>query len=355
MMKDSNKSLRCGIVLAAGDGERLRPFIRRLRGDNLPKQYVNFVGTRSMLEHTFRRAEMLIPSERLFTVVSRSHLGHPEVRRQLSSRPGGNVVVQPENKETGPGLLLPLMHLYKRYPNSTVAVFPSDHFIAEESLFMAHVDLAFRVVERYPSYLVLLGMEAKEPEPEYGYIVPGNKVNHLAPLAIREVLGFTEKPTPPVARELIRQGGLWNTLVMVFNVNTLLDFIRRVTPAIYRSFERIYKAIGRPGESEVTQRVYRQMEPVNFSRGLLEPFSLSQRSSLLVVPVKGVFWSDLGSEQRIMSVLKKFGSLEGAHGRPENRLAGRLHTESRYAEQIRDWGVGLMTMKRASPQRDRLL
>jgi mannose-1-phosphate guanylyltransferase len=92
-----------------------------------------------MLEHTFDRAEKSISPERLFTVVGRNHLNYPEARRQLSARPEGTIVVQPENKETAPGLLLPLMHLVKRDPTSRVAVFPSAHFIVEEDLFMLHV------------------------------------------------------------------------------------------------------------------------------------------------------------------------------------------------------------------------
>jgi mannose-1-phosphate guanylyltransferase len=61
---------RCGIVLAAGEGKRLRSFVENLSGYALPKQYVNFTGKRSMLEHTFCRAQKMIPPERLFTVVS---------------------------------------------------------------------------------------------------------------------------------------------------------------------------------------------------------------------------------------------------------------------------------------------
>ena len=48
-------------------------------------------------EVDFDRAERLIPSDRLFTVVSRDHLDHPEVRRQLAHRPSGTVVLQPAN------------------------------------------------------------------------------------------------------------------------------------------------------------------------------------------------------------------------------------------------------------------
>ena len=52
-------SLACALVLAGGEGKRLRPFIHLLRGDLLPKQYVNFIGRCSMLEHTLERAEKL--------------------------------------------------------------------------------------------------------------------------------------------------------------------------------------------------------------------------------------------------------------------------------------------------------
>ena len=72
------------------------------------------------------------------------------------------IVEQPDNRDTGPGLLLPLAHLYKRYPDSTVVVFPSDHFILEEDLFMVYVDQAFRVVEQDPAKVVLLGINPSE-------------------------------------------------------------------------------------------------------------------------------------------------------------------------------------------------
>ncbi|MBI2988656.1 MAG: NTP transferase domain-containing protein [Deltaproteobacteria bacterium] len=324
MIHDSHKSLRCGIVLAAGEGERLRPFVRRLRGDTLPKQYVNFIGARSMLEHTFCRAERVISPERLFTVVSQEHLRHPEVEEQLSGRAGSTVIVQPENKETGPGILLPLMHLYKRYPDSAVAVFPSDHFIVEEALFMAHVDLAYHVVERHPRCLVLLGMEPRYAELEYGYILPGARVQPPAPLAIHEVHRFIEKPRLQVARELLQEGGLWNTMVMVFRVETLLELVRTTAPLLYRLFKRILEAIGTVNEMRVVEAVYRHMETVNFSRGLLEPLSLGHATRLLVVPVPGVFWSDWGSEERIWKALSKSGLPAQLPGTGAHRLPGVL-------------------------------
>jgi mannose-1-phosphate guanylyltransferase len=313
-VKNNRPSVRCGIVLAAGEGKRLQPLVRRLRGDSLPKQYVTLVGTRSMLEHTFDRAETLISGNRLFAVVGESHLGHSEAQRQLAGRPRGTVIVQPENKETGPGLLLPLMHLNKRHPDATVAVFPSDHFILEEDLFMTYVDLAFHVVEWDPDAIVLLGIEPDEAEPEYGYIVPGEEINPMALLDVRRVQRFSEKPEPRAAQELIASGGLWNTLVMVFKVKTFLNQAQRAAPTLCRSFERIGQAIGNHDERDVVRDVYRGMAPVNFSTGLLEQFSLDARSRLLVVPARGVLWSDWGSERRLMNILRKIDLPAPARG-----------------------------------------
>ncbi|HEX9443074.1 MAG TPA: sugar phosphate nucleotidyltransferase [Candidatus Binatia bacterium] len=316
-MKKSPSSLRCGIVLAAGEGKRLQPLIRRLRGDSLPKQYVTLVGTRSMLEHTFDRAEALVPRSRLFTVVGKDHLGYPEARRQLSGRARGTVIAQPENRETGPGLLLPLMHLHKRYPDSTVAVFPSDHFVMEEDLFMNYVDLAFHVAEWDPASVVLLGMEPDEPEPEYGYIVPGEDLNPMALLDVRSVRRFVEKPDRRAAAALIASGALWNTFVMVFRVQAFLERVEKAAPELYESFQRVAAAIGSPGEEDVVREVYRDMRPVNFSTGLLEKIPLDPAARLLVVPVRGVLWSDWGSERRLVSALKKIdlpGPLPGVPG-----------------------------------------
>ena len=302
-----------GIILAAGEGKRLRPLVQRWRGDDLPKQYVQFTDGRSMLEQTFKRADRLIAPERLFTVVDRRHLVYPEVWRQLLSRPRGTVILQPENRETGPGILLPLMHLYKRYSESTVVIFPSDHFIREEGLFMDHVDLATRLISEDPSRFILLGIQPNGPDPEYGYILSDGEIPHLAPSGVRRVTQFVEKPTPRAASELVRQGGLWNTMVMVVKVKRLLELARKAAPALAGAFDQILDAIGNPEASEAVDQLYRDLPKVNFSKELLEVFPLQDPAAVAVLPVRGVYWSDWGSIHRVLSDLRKMGEL-GRHG-----------------------------------------
>jgi mannose-1-phosphate guanylyltransferase len=222
------------------------------------------------------------------------------VTQQLLSRAPGTVIIQPANKETGPGILLPLMHVYKKYPGATVAVFPSDHFIVEEDLFMDHVEIAFRAVERNPSSLILLGTQPHAPEPEYGYIVPGREADP----GFCEVLQFVEKPAPDAALKLIEQGGLWNTMVIVFKVKTMLNLVRGADLRMYHLFERIFQALGTAQETDTINDVYGHMETVNFSKGLLEKFATANCARLLVFAVRDVRWSDWGSERRITTALQ---------------------------------------------------
>jgi mannose-1-phosphate guanylyltransferase len=266
-----------------------------------------------MLQHTFHRAERLIPAERLFTVVGRDHLQHREVWQQLAGRTRGTVVLQPENKDTGPGLLLPLTHLHKRYPDSVTVLFPSDHFIMQEDSFMSHVELACQVVEQDPSRMVLLGIEPDCPEPEYGYILPGIQVNPRLSGELRHLSGFIEKPNPDAVKGLLEKGALWNIMVMAFKTRVLFELIQRVAPALYDAFHRVRKAIGNPRKMEIVEDVYRDILPVNFSKDLLEMISRHYPAHLRVLPVRNVFWSDWGSEQRIVKTLREISAM----GSPE--------------------------------------
>jgi mannose-1-phosphate guanylyltransferase len=291
-----------GLVLAGGEGKRLEDYVRQLRGESLPKQYVNFIGTRSMLEHTFDRAERLIPRQRILTIVSKHHLSLPDVRRQLSSRSAGTVIVQPENKDTGLGLLLPLTYLHKRCPDATVVVFPSDHFILEEDRFLDHVSLAARAVHYEPSQIVLLGMEAKWPETEYGYVIPLDSDGHINICGCRKAAHFVEKPNPTEARLLVAAGALWNTMIMVFKVETLLRHIQISYPDVAGLFHGLAQAIGTAAESRKVEEIYRHLGRLNFSKDILEKLATGVHAAISVLPVLQVTWSDWGSPQRLLEL-----------------------------------------------------
>jgi mannose-1-phosphate guanylyltransferase len=336
MRRSVDQQDRCAIVLAAGEGKRLEPLVRQLRGDALPKQYVTFIGRRSMLEHTFARAETIIPRERVYTVVSSAHQSYAAARRQLAGRAPGTVIEQPENKETAAGILLPLMHIYKRHPEATVAVFPSDHFVYEEDLFMSHIAIAFHAVEQNPKLFVLLGLEPSEPESEYGYILPsGAGDGDRSELVIQRVGRFVEKPCFESACELIGTGALWNTMVMVFKIKNLLAIVEKIKPGLYAAFQEVLNAIGTSYEKRRIEEIYNILNVENFSRCILEKLPLYQPAALSVLAVRGVLWSDWGLPRAIEKVLRTIDNQErvgASDGRLWKAFNDRLQLGSRRSE-----------------------
>lgn len=300
---DSQKDRLWGIVLAAGEGNRVRPFIRSHYGLRSPKQYVAFTGKRSMLQHTLHRVERRIPRERILTVVSPSHMR--EVEAQLADRPRQTVIFQPCNRETAPGVLLPLIHILKRDPEARVAIFPSDHFILEEDRFMGYIESADRAVQAHPEQPVLLGIRAEDPEVDYGWIEPGPSIARQPGSEVKRVRRFLEKPDFKSASAFFRKGYLWNTFVTVAKARTLIEMTKRSLLNIWKRFERMQAAIGTHQEAAAIETEYREMERVTLSRGVFE----KHPGSMSVIEVRGVLWSDWGSGDRILTTLKRIGKL----------------------------------------------
>lgn len=219
-----------GIILAGGDGLRLRSFVQAHFGYDRPKQYCTFFGTESMLRQTIRRAERLVPPARLLTVITHPHL--PYAQDELGDRTLETVLIQPCNRETAPGILLPILHVQQRDPEAIVALLPSDHFVLGEQHFMDAVATAAAFVRRVPGRLVLLGVPPTQPEIDYGWMEVGDTIGQEQGQALYQVSGFWEKPSLAEAQMLYRQGYLWNTMVVVGKVSLLVTLFHMLTPTL---------------------------------------------------------------------------------------------------------------------------
>jgi mannose-1-phosphate guanylyltransferase len=304
----SDRPVRSAVVLAGGEGKHLRRFVHHMMRTDLPKQYAAFIGTRSMLTHTYDRIEQLIPEDRVYTVLGQDHLRYNEVQQQIALRTPHTLVFEPINRGTAPGILLPLLHIQRKHPDSSVAIFPSDHFILQENLFVAYLQEAFEAVEQFPSRIVFLGAEPSKPESEYGYILPDSQESGLNSRD-KVIKAFAEQPEMDMAGRLISLGALWNTMVMVFKIDTLLDLLRHSAPKLHASFQRISRALGTPYESSTIQTVYEDLRPMDFCQDLVRLCDLYSRNQFSVIRMRGVLWSDWGCAIRILADLEKLDYL----------------------------------------------
>jgi mannose-1-phosphate guanylyltransferase len=290
------------IILAGGEGERVRPLIRRWLGHHRPKQYCTFVGTRSMFQHTVDRATTLIPPGNTVAVVAQQH--GPEAVAQLNQRRIGRLILQPENRDTAAGIFLPLTYVRARDPWATVVIYPSDHFVYPESRFLDVVRQATAVADSLPDRLVLLGVLPDRLELEYGWILRGAGLRAGRPDArVHSVQAFVEKPDAARADAALRAGGLWNTFVMVSKLQTLWALGMECFPDLMSLFEQLDQAVASPQEPHVLHAIYQHMPKKNFSSDLLQ----RRPDRVAVLELTGVLWSDWGKPERIANSLRWLG------------------------------------------------
>lgn len=291
---------RWAVVLAGGEGRRLRRFVGQILGSERPKQFCRIVGRRSMLRHTWDRAARVVESDRIVTVITAGQERYLD--EEASCGVPGTALVQPENKETAPGLMLPLLWIARRAPTATVAVFPADHFVWEEDRFAAHVRAALAAAQGRPGRLVLLGVEADGPEVGYGWIAPGEPLAVGPATELYTVRRFWEKPDPRTAARLFASGHLWNTLVLGGCMEAYLGLAAACIPQVLEPLRAVEHLLDGAPAAAALAAAYRRIPPTNFSRAFLA----RSPEGLTVLAARGVGWSDWGDPDRIVRTLRRF-------------------------------------------------
>lgn len=293
-------SKRLAIILAGGEGSRLKTLTKAITGDDRPKQFCPILRDKTLLDVTRDRVAIkLRPQDTYFSVTQK----HANYFNPLWSVRPEQRIIQPENKGTAPAILYSLMRLSADAPDATVAFFPSDHYFSSDEVFMDHVSSAFDAVELNSEAVVLLGIEPEKPEPSYGWIEPAESLFGAMSRSVSRVKQFWEKPTLGVAKRLMSMGCLWNSFVMVGKVNTFLEMFEQHLPEMFRMFAAASRTFGKQDESAVIRAIYSWIEETNFSSEVLE----RSAPRLMVMRVSGVSWSDWGEPQRVVNTLNTLG------------------------------------------------
>jgi len=287
------------IVLAGGDGVRLRSLARRVCGDERPKQYVPLLGDRTLLRQTLDRVAREIPASQTVVVVTQNHAMY----LARSARAVGDcaLLVQPANRGTAAGILLPVHWIFRQDPDATVAIFPSDHFVGDEARFMAQVARVAAWIGVHRDRIVLLGAKPSRAEVEYGWIERGVALEGPGDPPFSEVRRFWEKPTPERAQACLESECLWNTFVIVAKARTILGVAREAVPEIEQRLARLERFFGTEEGDRALHRAYALMPSANFSRAVLEPCA----TALAVAELADVGWADLGSPSRVLEILAR--------------------------------------------------
>lgn len=304
------------IVLAAGEGTRLSSLTRDAAGTVVPKQFCSLGGATSLVEQTLVRATTVVGHQRVTAIVASSHRRYWQPA--LKNLPSDNIVVQPHNRGTAIGILLPALRIAARDPDARILILPADHYVADEEVLADAMSCALEDIREHPAGVALLGIEADEPDPELGYIV-SHASGHPR---LRRIHRFIEKPPVNEARRLVSEGALWNSFIVVCRAASLIELLLQCCPDIVRALRAI-----KSHDDAAFVRLYRELPVIDFSRHI----ATGQEHRLVVMAVPRCGWNDLGTPHRLARTLarqpkRSAGNAAPATGKPDSwiNLAERL-------------------------------
>jgi mannose-1-phosphate guanylyltransferase len=323
------------LVLAGGDGSRLRELTTKPCGTAVPKQFCSLQGGRSLLEEAIERAARVVEPSLISTIVGYQHRQWwSEIPRLLQLSPG-NVIVQPRNRGTGIGILYSMLHILAKEPSARVVLLPSDHFVREEAVLQRSLQAAIERVEAPQAPPVLLGLEPDDTDTELGYILPAAAVADDAPdaegLHTRHVARFVEKPGEALADKIIGSGGLWNTFIIAARAQALVEmFLPRYAALVMEMQVILGRSLLRSGSATADwptlAALYERLPDLDFSRHLLP----GREGAVRVLQVPPCGWSDLGTPRRVGDTLRRLCRRTGSDDVPRSAYINLATQHARF-------------------------
>jgi mannose-1-phosphate guanylyltransferase len=284
-----NQEERFSIVLAGGRGTRLAA-LTTVDGEVIPKQYCALAGGPSMLRQAISRGEAVAGRERLLVVVAADQRRWWEP--QLRDLPAENIVVQPADRGTAAGVLLPLAEVLRRCADAVVTVVPADHHVEYEATLRSALARADWAVRRGPRPIALIGVRPQDLDPDLGWIVPCAAAGATSAQAVER---FREKPTLAEVVALLTVGAVVNTFLFTARARAMWEICQELIP-------EVTVPLAAAAASNLPA-VYAQLPARDFSRAVLE----RSAHRLSVVTASRCGWSDLGTPARVARCLRRTG------------------------------------------------
>jgi mannose-1-phosphate guanylyltransferase len=184
------------VILCGGNGTRLWP----LSNKNCPKQLISLQDDINLLDNTIERVKILTDLKPLLVTTKKYPLPH-----KYNNYPQ---LVEPFTNDTG--VAFARIAQYYKNLNLTLLIIPSDHYINNIQNFIYDINNAWK---SYNKGIILFGIKPNLPSTNYGYIL------------INDNIIFKEKPSIEEASQLIAQGALWNSGIVLVKNDILLNNI----------------------------------------------------------------------------------------------------------------------------------
>jgi mannose-1-phosphate guanylyltransferase len=289
-----------GLIMAGGSGTRLWPLSRKRQ----PKQLLPLIQGRSLLQLSYDRLRGLLPPERIY-VCTKSEYADP-VFSNLPELPKGNLLGEPEGRDTANAVGFAAAVLHKKDADATMAVVTADHVIEPIDQFQSALRLAFEVVKEQSNSLVTFGIVPTHGHTGLGYIYRGDPL----PLTSKrtgafKVQSFREKPDKATADRYVESGRYyWNSGMFVWRCDTVLKELSLHLPEAHKGLMRIADAWGTAQQQNTIAEVYPKLQRISIDYAVMEPASQHKGKANVVTVEMPIQWLDVGSWPALAETLR---------------------------------------------------
>ena len=205
------------VIMAGGSGTRLWPTSRA----GHPKQFLCFDGNNTMLQTTIKRLSKLKITSSI-TICNEEHRFFvAEQLREIDQL--GSIILEPVGRNTAPTIAIAAL---LSDSDDLLLVLAADHIIQNESAFSDSISHAIQLADS--DMLVSFGIVPDSPNPNYGYIKKGKKIDRGY-----KVSKFYEKPSIIKAKHYLESGDyFWNSGIFLFKAGRYLEELRKFRPDI---------------------------------------------------------------------------------------------------------------------------
>jgi mannose-1-phosphate guanylyltransferase len=291
--------VRYGVIMAGGAGTRLWPMSRAAR----PKQLLEVVGGRSLLQLAFDRLRAVLPAEAIWVCSAQAH--RAAVLANLPELPPQNLIGEPCGRDTANAVGLPAAILYERDPDAVLAVVSADHVIEPVEVFADRLTAAFELAESHKSALVTLGIVPTRPHTGFGYIERGVELGSGG----YQVAAFKEKPDTATAQSYVDSGQYyWNSGMFVWRADTVLNELATFLPDSYAGLSAIVAVPPGQARERALAETYPTLPKISIDYAVLEPAAAGRGAAQVLVVELGVDWLDVGSWPALASTVDSDGA-----------------------------------------------
>ncbi len=256
------------VILCGGKGERFWPLSR----DQNPKQFLKIKGEKSLMELTVERLMRVEGLEEIILISNERFMDRLE-----KMFPEATKIYEPVGKNTAPACAVSNEYLKRKYGDTIVGVFPSDHYIENEELFFSAIKEGKRLAKG--GNIVTIGIKPTRPETGYGYIERGEP---LSPKSYK-VIKFHEKPDRETAEKYIKTGNFyWNAGIFLWSTTTFDEAVKSFLPEFYTILKE-----KDPGKD--LKDIY------NLAPEISVDYAIIEKAKNIAVVEGEFFWEDLGS------------------------------------------------------------